>query len=115
METNVKKSGPKIAAIAFLILASIAFAIGTTLAVIILQDNPAATAQEQAGQALVTIVLFVPFIFSYAMFALFDLIGVFSSIGLIKNKSKGMGVTTLVLSLAMLTVAIVFIALVFTR
>ncbi len=103
----MKKSGTKIVAITFLILALIAFAIGTTLAVIILQDNPAASAQEQAGRELVAIVLFVPLIISYVMFALFDLIGIFASVCLIKNKSKGMGITALILAAIMLISAII--------
>lgn len=107
----MKKSGTKIFAITFLILALIAFTIGTTLAVIILQNNPAASAQEQAGRELVAVVLFLPLIISYVMFALFDLIGTFASVCLIKSKSKAMGITTLVLDVIMLISAIILFVL----
>ncbi len=107
----MENKGAKIAVVIFMILAIIAFAFGTILGVSMLNDTSnAETAQEQAGQALVTIVFMAPFLLSYLLFALFDIIGFFISIHLIRNDAKGLGIFNLLLGFILVAVA-VFISL----
>lgn len=106
----MENKGAKVAVVIFTILAVVAFSLGTVIAMPMLQTGTAETAEQQAGEILAVVILVAPFLISYLLFALFDLISFFISIHLIRNGSKGMGVFHLFLTLILLGVA-VFISL----
>lgn len=109
----MENKGAKIAVVIFLILAAIAFTFGTVMATAITQKPVDATAQQQAGQAIATVVLFIPFILAYSVFVLLNTVDFFISVHLIRNGSKGMGTTTLLICLGLLAAAAYFVAKVF--
>lgn len=110
----MENKGAKVAVVIFMILAVIGFTLGTVMAVPLLSGPTGETAQQQAGQAIAVIILIAPFLLSYILFALFDLITFFISIHLIKNDSKGMGVFNLLLGLAMMIAAVVICVMFFS-
>lgn len=102
----MNNKGAKIAIVIFMLFAIVAFAFGTVMAMPMLNEPTTGSTQEQAGQALAVILLIAPFLLSYLLFALFDLVGFFIAIHLIKNDSKGLGIFNLLLTLAMFVVAL---------
>ena len=94
----MENTGKKVAAVIFMILALIAFVLGTVFGAPILAE-PGGTSEEQAGQAIAVILLILPFLVCYAAYFIFNLIEFFLSISLIRNDCKGLGVFNLLLSL----------------
>ena len=109
----MENKGAKFALVIFMIFTIVAFAFGTILAVPMLTSGEASTAQEAAGQAITIILLVAPFLLSYMLFALFDIISFFISVHLIRNDSKGIGVFNLLLCIVMMIAAVVICAIFF--
>ena len=94
--------GAKFFVIFFMIVAIATFVFGSIFAFSVIKTVEAENANEQLAEVITVLVAAPLFLVSYAIAVLNDIIGLFISIHLIRNDSKGFGVFNLILSILIL-------------
>lgn len=107
----MKNKTATIILIVFAVLAAISFTFGTVLSVPMLADGIEGIREQ--GSTLAVILFVAPFLLSYLLFALLDVVTIFLSIRAIRKNSAALGIVVLLLGTAMLIAAIVISVLLF--